>query len=57
MYKYGANGFPFVKIGEEVVVGYNPEKYSKIMELESWLFKLLFVYFELYNLILGFLKL
>ncbi|MGF7119082.1 glutaredoxin family protein [Methanobacterium oryzae] len=35
MYKYEANGFLFVKIGDEVVVGYNPEKYSEIMELKS----------------------
>ena len=24
--------FPFVKIGEDVVVGYNPKKYSKLLE-------------------------
>lgn len=24
--------FPFVKIGEDVVVGYNPEKYSKLLK-------------------------
>ncbi|TGC09755.1 glutaredoxin family protein [Methanolobus halotolerans] len=24
--------FPFVKIGDDVVVGYNPQKYSKLLE-------------------------
>lgn len=35
MQEHGANGFPFVKIGDNVVVGYNPEEYSKIIELNS----------------------
>lgn len=35
MQEQGANGFPFVKIGDNVVVGYNPEEYSKIMELDN----------------------
>ena len=30
MGKYGSVAFPFVKIGEEVVIGYNPDKYSKL---------------------------
>ena len=33
MREYGANGFPFVKIGEKVVVGYKPNDYSYIMGL------------------------
>ena len=28
----GATAFPFVMIGEEVVVGYNPEKYSELLD-------------------------
>ena len=28
----GGNAFPFVKIGEEVVIGYNPEKFSTLLE-------------------------
>ena len=35
MQEQGANGFPFVKIGDNVAVGYNPEEYSKIMELDN----------------------
>jgi glutaredoxin len=27
----GATGFPFVKIGEEVIVGYQPERYSSAL--------------------------
>jgi glutaredoxin len=27
----GANGFPFVRIGDQVVVGYQPEVYAKLM--------------------------
>jgi len=27
----GANGFPFVRIGDEVVVGYQPNVYSELM--------------------------
>ncbi len=27
----GATAFPFVMIGEEIVVGYNPEKYSELL--------------------------
>ncbi len=27
----GANGFPFVRIDEEVIVGYNPGRYAKLM--------------------------
>lgn len=28
----GGNAFPFVKIGEDVVIGYNPEKFSTLLE-------------------------
>lgn len=34
VHEYGANGFPFVKIGNNTVVGYNPGEYSKIMGIE-----------------------
>ncbi|KON27394.1 glutaredoxin [miscellaneous Crenarchaeota group archaeon SMTZ-80] len=33
MSKYGNVAFPFVKIGEEVVIGYDPDKYSKLCGL------------------------
>ncbi|MGV8026978.1 MAG: glutaredoxin family protein [Anaerolineaceae bacterium] len=29
----GANGFPFVKIGNDVIVGYNPERYAVLLGL------------------------
>jgi len=29
----GVNGFPFVKIGDEVIVGYQPDRYSKALAL------------------------
>lgn len=29
MREHGTNGFPYVKIGDEVVVGYNPKHYSE----------------------------
>jgi len=29
----GATGFPFVRIGDDVVVGYNPERYSMLLGL------------------------
>ena len=29
-----ARSFPFVKIGEEFIVGYNPEAYARLLELE-----------------------
>ena len=29
----GATGFPFVKIGDEVISGYQPELYSRALEL------------------------
>lgn len=35
MQETGANGFPFVKIGDNVIVGYNPEEYSKTIELDN----------------------
>ncbi len=31
----GANAFPLVIIGEEAVVGYNPEKYSELLGLSK----------------------
>lgn len=34
MQEFGANGFPFVKIGNDVIVGYKPEEYSSLMKLE-----------------------
>ncbi|MGA3014954.1 MAG: glutaredoxin family protein [Bacteroidales bacterium] len=27
----GANGFPYVRINDEVIVGYQPERYSKAL--------------------------
>ncbi|MGB9936967.1 MAG: glutaredoxin family protein [Methanobacterium sp.] len=35
MKSHGANGFPYVKIGDEVVVGYNPEEYSSLMGINE----------------------
>ena len=33
MMKYtGHVAFPFVRIGEEVVIGYNPEKYEELIK-------------------------
>jgi hypothetical protein len=29
----GANGFPFVRIGDRVVEGYQPDRYAKLLEL------------------------
>ena len=29
----GANGFPFVKINGEVIMGYNPERYAELVGL------------------------
>lgn len=35
MSKYGGSiAFPFVKVGEEVIVGYNPEKYAELFRLK-----------------------
>jgi glutaredoxin len=31
----GANGFPFVRIDDQIVVGYRPDLYSKLMGVES----------------------
>ena len=31
----GANGFPFVRIGEQVVVGYQPDVYARLMGIKS----------------------
>jgi len=30
-----ARSFPVVRIGEQIVVGYNPEKYSEILGLKK----------------------
>ena len=30
----GATGFPFVRIGEKVVVGYQPDVYAKLMGIK-----------------------
>ena len=27
--------FPFVRIGDDVVIGYNPEKYERLLGLQS----------------------
>ncbi len=35
MSKYGGSAFPFVKINGNVVIGYNPEKYSELLESYS----------------------
>jgi glutaredoxin len=35
MDKYEANGFPFVKIGDEVVAGYNPERFAALLGLKG----------------------
>ena len=29
----GANGFPFVKIGNDVIIGYNPERFAELLGL------------------------
>jgi glutaredoxin len=31
----GANGFPFVRIGDRVVVGYQPDVYAKLMGVKT----------------------
>jgi glutaredoxin len=28
----GANGFPFVKVGTEVVLGYQPERFAQLLQ-------------------------
>ncbi len=30
---HGANGFPFVRIGDAVVMGYNPARYKELLGL------------------------
>ena len=30
---HGANGFPFVRIGDQVVVGYRPDRYAELLGL------------------------
>lgn len=32
MSKYSGSAFPFVKIDSKVVIGYNPERYSELLE-------------------------
>lgn len=29
----GANGFPFVRIGDQVVEGYQPDRYAKLLDI------------------------
>lgn len=31
MRSHGANGFPYVKIGNNIVIGYKPDEYSSLM--------------------------
>ncbi|WP_435628557.1 glutaredoxin family protein [Candidatus Ferrigenium straubiae] len=31
----GASGFPFVRIGDQVVVGYQPDRYTKLLGLSE----------------------
>ena len=31
MDKYNANGFPFVKIGNQIVAGYEPERFAELL--------------------------
>ena len=31
----GASGFPFVRIGNQIVVGYQPDVYARLMGIES----------------------
>jgi glutaredoxin len=35
MRHHGANGFPYVKMGEYIVVGYKPKEYSDLMGIEE----------------------
>jgi glutaredoxin len=35
MTKVGGMAFPFVKIGDQIVVGYNPEKYAELLGLNK----------------------
>lgn len=35
MRSHGANGFPYVKIGDKVVVGYQPDEYSNLMGINE----------------------
>ena len=35
MRQHGANGFPYVKIGDSIIVGYNPEEYSQLMGIKE----------------------
>jgi glutaredoxin len=30
----GATGFPFVKIGDQVVIGYRPDRYASLMGIQ-----------------------
>lgn len=35
MKRHGANGFPYVKIGDNIVVGYKPDEYSALMGINE----------------------
>jgi glutaredoxin len=36
MLEHGGSGqFPYVRIGNEVIVGWNPEKYAELLEQET----------------------
>ena len=35
MRQHGANGFPYVKIGEDIIVGYKPEEYASVMGIKE----------------------
>jgi hypothetical protein len=35
MRQHGANGFPYVKIGDSIIVGYKPEEYSQLMGIKE----------------------
>ena len=35
MRQHGANGFPYVKIGEDIIVGYKPEEYANAMGIKE----------------------
>jgi glutaredoxin len=35
MRQNGANGFPYVKIGDNIIVGYKPEEYAAVMGINE----------------------
>jgi glutaredoxin len=35
MKRYGASGFPFVKVGSKVVKGYNPDPFGRLLKTEK----------------------